>query len=647
MRSFYAAQVSDYSNVAQATTGPPPTAPSGLTATAISSGRIDLAWIDNASGETGFKVERSSNGVSFVEIAVLGPNVQSYSSTGLAGSTTYHYRVRAYDGPNHSSYSNVASATTLAPPAAPTGLTATAVSSSRVNLAWIDNATNETGYKLESVRRRLELRAGGQPVGQRGELREPEPHPATTYHYRVGATDGANTSYSGIVAVTTLPVPPAPSSLAATAVSSSRINLTWVDNASYETGYKVERSPNGVSFTQIALLWDNVTTYADTSLTAGTAYHYRVRASDGASNHSAYSNVATTTTLAVPGAPSNLTATPVSPSGINLAWTDTSAYEQGYKVESSTDGINFAQIASVGVNVTSYANTSLTAGTTYHYRVRAYDGPNHSSYSNVASATTQAPPAAPSNLVATAVSSSRINLTWVDNATNETGYKVERSPNGVSFTQIALLWSVTTYADTSLTAGTAYHYRVRAYEGASNHSAYSNVAMTTTLAAPSAPSNLTATPVSPSGINLAWTDTSAYEQGYKVESSTDGVNFAQIASVGANVTSYANTSLTAGTTYHYRVRAYDGPNHSSYSNVASATTQAPPAAPSNLVATAVSSSRINLTWVDNATNESRLQSGALAERGELRPDRGALVRHDLRRHVAHDRDRLPLPRPGV
>src|SRR5262249_58803442 len=103
-----------------------------------------------------------------------------------------------------------------------------------------------------------------------------------------------------------------------------------------------------------------------------------------------------------PPAPSNLTATTVSPSRIDLAWTDNSAYEQGFRLERSTDGVTFTLLVSLAVNATTYSNTSLSAGVTYSYRIRAYDSVNHSRYSNVASATTAAPPARPTGLTATA-----------------------------------------------------------------------------------------------------------------------------------------------------------------------------------------------------------------------------------------------------
>lgn len=87
---------------------------------------------------------------------------------------------------------------------------------------------------------------------------------------------------------------------------------------------------------------------------------------------------------------------------------------------------------------------------------------------------------------------------------------------------------------------------------------------------PAAPTSLTAT-AGKRKVTLSWADNSGNESGFKIERSTDGVVFTQIATTGADVTTYTNGSLTSGTTYHYRVRAYNSSGDSAYSNVASAT----------------------------------------------------------------------------
>ena len=198
------------------------------------------------------------------------------------------------------------------------------------------------------------------------------------------------------------------------------------------------------------------------------------------------------------------------------------------------------------------------------------------------------PPAAPTNLLATAFSSSQIALSWTDKSNNETGFQIQRSNNGVSFALIATVGAnVSTYTNNGLTAATTYYYRVRAFNSF-GHSAVSNIASATTLPAstptptatptptpgrpPAAPTNLSATAISSSRIALSWTDNSNNEGGFQIQRSNNGVNFTLIATVGANVTTYRDNGLTAGTTYYYRVRAFNSSGNSAASNVASATT---------------------------------------------------------------------------
>ena len=155
-------------------------------------------------------------------------------------------------------------------------------------------------------------------------------------------------------------------------------------------------------------------------------------------------------------------------------------------------------------STTTFNDIGLTAATSYSYRVRANDAAgNNSGYSNVGSTMTLAaadttPPTAPTNLTATAVSTTQINLSWTASTDNVgvTGYKVERCSGAAcaNFVQIAAPTG-TTFNDTGLAASTSYSYRVRANDAAGNNSGYSNTASATTLAAadttpPSTPTNL-------------------------------------------------------------------------------------------------------------------------------------------------------------
>lgn len=197
------------------------------------------------------------------------------------------------------------------------------------------------------------------------------------------------------------PVPPgAPFALTATVAASSpssQIDLSWIDNADNESGFKIERctgNPCVDAWGQITTVGPNVTTHASTGLSASTTYTFRVRAYNGGGD-SAYSNEASAITdaQAAPAAPSTLSITDVASSRIDLSWQDHADNESGFKIERCTGHPctdAFVQIAAVGTNVTTYASTGLSPSTTYTFRVRAYNGGGDSAYSIEAWATTEA-----------------------------------------------------------------------------------------------------------------------------------------------------------------------------------------------------------------------------------------------------------------
>ena len=86
--------------------------------------------------------------------------------------------------------------------------------------------------------------------------------------------------------------------------------------------------------------------------------------------------------------PTGLTATPGSRTQINLAWTDSSALEDGFQVERSANGSTWTQIGAVARNVTTFASTGLSANKLYYFRLRAFNVAGNSAYSSVVSART-------------------------------------------------------------------------------------------------------------------------------------------------------------------------------------------------------------------------------------------------------------------
>jgi hypothetical protein len=415
--------------------------------------------------------------------------------------------------------------------------------------------------------------------------------------------------------------PATPTSLTASTLGSSQIRLTWNDAANNETGFKIERALASTGqWVQVASVGSNVHTYTDSGLSDSTAYDYRVCATNSVGD-SAYTAPVTQTTASVvqvPAAPKSLAATAVSTTEITVRWTDASSNESGFEVERSLAGANqWVRLTTVSANVTSFADSGLAAGAAYDYRVRAVNVAGGSAYATATGATLQAAPAAPGTLTATVNSQTQITLAWADNSNNETGFLLERSTDGSTWTTLGTLpANITGYTNTGLAAGTTYLYRVAAVNagGASGYSfaQATTLAQVTTGSTPAAPTPLTAVANSQTQITLTWADNSVDETGFLLERSTDGTTWTTLGTLPANITAYTNTGLAPSTSYQYRVSAVNASGASAYAmaqatTLATVTTPTAPAAPGSLTATAISSSEVTLMWQDKSGNETGFQ----------------------------------------
>jgi len=270
----------------------------------------------------------------------------------------------------------------------------------------------------------------------------------------------------------------------------------------------------------------------------------------------------------LPPVPTGLVATPGN-AKVMLAWT-ASAGATSYSIYRGTTsyGQSATPIAT-GVTAATFLNTGLTKGTTYYYRVAAFNAGGNSAEGNQAAATPPTAPAIPTGLTATA-GNAKVTLVWIASV-GATSYNIYRGTNsyGQSATPIATGVNATTFTNTGLTNGTTYYYRVAAFNAGGN-SAEGNQAVATPVAPPAVPTGLMAA-AGTGSVTLSWI-ASAGATSYSVYRGT--TSFGQSATpiaTGVIATTYTNTLLTHGTTYFYRIAAFNAGGNSAEGNQASAT----------------------------------------------------------------------------
>lgn len=214
-----------------------------------------------------------------------------------------------------------------------------------------------------------------------------------------------------------------------------------------------------------------------------------------------------------PEAPSGVGASQDTSTSALVTWEDNSNREDNFVIYRQVDGGGYTQHDTVGANTESYTDSGLSKGSTYDYEIAAKNEAGESDRAGPGSVTIQDVPAQPTNLTATAISPSRIDLSWTDNATNEDEYRVQERVSG-SFTTIdTIAADSTSYSHTGLEEGTTHEYRVQACNNlAGCSSSRSTDEVTTPLDAPIAFD----TQDNDTYVRLTWTDVSDKEQGYEI-----------------------------------------------------------------------------------------------------------------------------------
>ncbi|MBN2272722.1 MAG: fibronectin type III domain-containing protein [Bacteroidales bacterium] len=469
-----------------------PNAPDDLSSTGQTKSSISLKWTDNATNELGFKIFRSESAAEgFSEIATVKSDVIIYTDSLLQPSTTYYYRICAYNTNGNSDNSAVLTVSTqaLQIPDAPANLTASGQTKTSVTLKWTDNANNEQGFiiyrSLSSSGNFTEIAnvAAGIVTYTDTLLLH-----STAYYYKICAynIDG-NSSFTQVLEASTLALQPpsAPSALTATGETKSTVNLAWTDNSDNEQGFILYRSLSAEDqFTEIAIIDDNITSFTDDSLQPSTAYYYSLKAynQDG---HSSYTPIISTKTadLQIPLPPSNLIASHFDYSSVTLLWSDNSVYETWFELERTGPDSEIKNFITVPGNTVTYTDTGLIMNSHFKYRLRAGNDDGVSEWSTYIDIYTPRlfPPAAPTKLKNTKVTDNSVSVSWSDNSSNEDAFVITRSltTEPVSAVFITVNANNTTYTDTCLTSSTTYQYTIKAInKGGSSSLSNKNVATT-------------------------------------------------------------------------------------------------------------------------------------------------------------------------
>ena len=351
-RSYYSARSAN-SNVCTTLPNPPAT-PTGFSASGVSSSQIVMSWTA-VSGATSYTVNRYPGGG-----LVYSGSGTSASDTGLLCNTSFTYTVYASNSGGNSATASASASTVVCAPAAPTGLSASGVSGSQVNLSWTASV-GATGYYVyrNSVY-----------VGSTGTTSYSDTGLTcgTSYSYYVVAYNaGGNSPSSVVVSGTTSACPPPPTipaGVLGSPVSQTQINLSWNSSTAYvgtRLGYNVYRNSVYIGWTE-----EPSHAYSDTGLSCGTTYSYQIDAYDNRAdlvppvagvNRSAQSTAINVTTSACDTTPPSFSIT-----GSNSAWTTSASVTA---TASDLSGISYVRHCWADTGVVPPCDPGTTAASTF------------------------------------------------------------------------------------------------------------------------------------------------------------------------------------------------------------------------------------------------------------------------------------------
>jgi len=592
-----------------------PDAPADLSAQELSSTEIFLEWMDLSVNEEAFEIHEmvTEDGrfrfLTSVDAAVDFETDSTMVSVTLAEkdpATTYFYQVRAINETGGSPFSNIASATTLHnPPAMVTDLEILEFTQTLIRLRWADNAFNEDGYRIERMAEGVDWATIDTVITNEITYSDTTGiEPGVTYTYRIiGFNNGGESDPSEEIQVTSLHWPPiAPTDLRGEGTQPGEITLFWTDNSDNESGFRIDRRGEwDAPWTILDTVDVDGETYRDTlNLFFNRVFYYRITAFSTGGNSETSADISVPT----PGLPTGYTqlqVNAVSSSEALISWIDLSENEDGFKVSRSIEGGEWEVIGTVGDNEETYSDPDLEPNMTFSYTVWAFNFYGESVPNDPISITTLG---APTNFVATGLTSTRVQLSWENGSLDrENGYRVQKYiADDEEWIDIAdLIAGETSFVDNQVEGNMGYTYRVAAF-GDRSQSDYTPEIVVNTL---SMPLEFRVAAVSESAIRLYWEDNSEAEEGFQIERrATELDEWEIVGTAGPNTDTYEDPGLDRITRYFYRISAISSNSMSDYTEVMSAVTfDTLPLVPTDLSGEITESDEITLTWVDNADNE--------------------------------------------
>lgn len=547
--------------------------PTNLECIPVSVGRIDLKWTNPSGSDYNLRVERKKvSASSYTTLAILDSNISTYSdSNNIELNKGYYYRITAFNTKSGSAASSEHYIST-SPPTPAYSLKADIIATNKVKLDWDDDSNNELGFIVERKVNSANFSQIATVLANTTTYTDNTLSIDNTYTYRVIPYNpyGNAKSYTNELSISTSLIKDPPVSLKAVPISSSQIDLTWIyaDLSNYSTAIERKKGSSG-SWQVITTLPAGFTSFNDTKLSADSQYYYRVKSviDDNVYSRSYPQTGVSANTKLI--APKELKAKWSSSDTIKLTWRGQSYGEKHFIIERKTDNGSYIKVATTSSDNGDYwYDFGLTSGKNYTYRLKSVNGDNSSDYSKeITVESFSITP--PSNLIATIMSETEINLTWEDNSSNETSFKIEQKSNSNnSWYEIdTVIANRTSYSISKLKSDKLYTFRVFAYNSTYDIRSESEECEVT-IEALSTPSDLTVKTTSSSVISVEWTDNSTDEEGFIIERKSKDGDFKEIAKTDSNTTKYIDNRLQAGKEYYYRVKAFKGTSHTTYSGIA-------------------------------------------------------------------------------